>query len=1059
MTTEELKVKITFDTSEIAKAKKEISGLAGGSKENSKATKDTASAMEDLQGTMEAIVNLQLARVLSKGFKDVSTQTANVTKQMKAMKTHIKDAVGEFKLGFDKKHWADLGYTDSNWKNIKTMTGEALGSVREGFRHAGEACKAFGSIVATVMANVLKAISATAVGMALLGWNALKVSELAKQTNVLAQQAGMANSTYQKWSFILEQVGLQVDDMIGAQQTLLEAQVDVREGTEDIIKAFEQIGLSQSEVLGMNQQQLFEKTVEGLQNVENQTERATLAFKLLSEDSKNLAPLLNLTSGEVAVLANNFNQLNAGMSDGLIKSSNRLQASIGNLKASWQGLRNTLAELVLPVVIEVVNWLTKAIYIVNLFIRTIFGLDMGGASTKGVDNATSSVGGYTEAVETAKEQTEKLKRTLMGFDELNVVTNPNSGSSGAGADADGGFSSGGFAGGFTDGLFSADALDFSKYREWFQKYQTLIQDVTTWGLIGVGVGVAVIGALTGNLIMVSAGLGLAGIGFAVGNADGGTFDRLKEKWSGTAMEIVPVAMTVIGVVGAVICLFTGNIAGAIACAGLAGIGLSLGGGESIGNFVTKYEQEIKNVAKISIPVIGAVGATLCLLTGNIVGAMAFGAMTGIAMASINSGESIGQFVSNFKSHIPEIVNWATIAIGSAGAVVCLLSGNIPGAIAMGALAGISIYNVATGGSFFEDATNVIKNAWNGLRNWFNTSVKPVFTKAFWSEKFNTIKDSASEKLDAVKTTIGEKWEGVKTWWSGGPGKIFTKQYWLDKFDTIRDGINTKLGEARTAIINGWNNVKSYWSTNIAPKFTKEYWLNKFDTIRASIQEKLGAVRTQVINSWNAIKSYWTTYIAPKFTKQYWLTKFDTMRASMSEKLAEVRTTVINSWNSVKTYFNANIAPKFTVTYWKNKFNTIKDGAKSAFNGVISVVESAVNGIIKKINTLSWKIPDWVPKFGGEKFGFNFKTISIPRLATGGIAVSSTLANIGENGREAVLPLDNNTGWMDLLADRIASRSQGPTKLVLKVGERELGWATINGINQITKQTGELQLVL
>jgi hypothetical protein len=28
-----------------------------------------------------------------------------------------------------------------------------------------------------------------------------------------------------------------------------------------------------------------------------------------------------------------------------------------------------------------------------------------------------------------------------------------------------------------------------------------------------------------------------------------------------------------------------------------------------------------------------------------------------------------------------------------------------------------------------------------------------------------------------------------------------------------------------------------------------------------------------------------------------------------------------------------------------------------------------------------------------------------------------------------------------------------------VGEKELGWASIKGINQITRQTGELQLVL
>ena len=47
--------------------------------------------------------------------------------------------------------------------------------------------------------------------------------------------------------------------------------------------------------------------------------------------------------------------------------------------------------------------------------------------------------------------------------------------------------------------------------------------------------------------------------------------------------------------------------------------------------------------------------------------------------------------------------------------------------------------------------------------------------------------------------------------------------------------------------------------------------------------------------------------------------------------------------------------------------------------------------------------------------------------------------------------------MDTLADKIAARNQGPTKIVLKVGEKELGWATINSINNITQQTGGLQL--
>lgn len=83
--------------------------------------------------------------------------------------------------------------------------------------------------------------------------------------------------------------------------------------------------------------------------------------------------------------------------------------------------------------------------------------------------------------------------------------------------------------------------------------------------------------------------------------------------------------------------------------------------------------------------------------------------------------------------------------------------------------------------------------------------------------------------------------------------------------------------------------------------------------------------------------------------------------------------------------------------------------------------------------------------------------SVPKMATGGIVTSSTLANIGEAGREAVLPLENNTGWMDTLADRIASRNGAPGKIVLELDGKELGYATINSINDITRQTGSLQL--
>lgn len=90
------------------------------------------------------------------------------------------------------------------------------------------------------------------------------------------------------------------------------------------------------------------------------------------------------------------------------------------------------------------------------------------------------------------------------------------------------------------------------------------------------------------------------------------------------------------------------------------------------------------------------------------------------------------------------------------------------------------------------------------------------------------------------------------------------------------------------------------------------------------------------------------------------------------------------WKGITDWWNSKVKPIFTKKFWEDKFNTLKEGAKAAFNGVMSVVERAVNAIIRKINTLSWDIPDWVPFIGGGTFGFNFSPISIPRLAQGAV---------------------------------------------------------------------------
>lgn len=96
--------------------------------------------------------------------------------------------------------------------------------------------------------------------------------------------------------------------------------------------------------------------------------------------------------------------------------------------------------------------------------------------------------------------------------------------------------------------------------------------------------------------------------------------------------------------------------------------------------------------------------------------------------------------------------------------------------------------------------------------------------------------------------------------------------------------------------------------------------------------------------------------------------------------------------------------------------------KGAINGVISFIENFVNAPIDLLNGFIGIINDtfgWI----GVNIG-KIGRINLPRLAQGGVVSSATTAIIGEDGQEAVLPLENNTGnWAGLLAQTLASEMQ------------------------------------
>ena len=90
--------------------------------------------------------------------------------------------------------------------------------------------------------------------------------------------------------------------------------------------------------------------------------------------------------------------------------------------------------------------------------------------------------------------------------------------------------------------------------------------------------------------------------------------------------------------------------------------------------------------------------------------------------------------------------------------------------------------------------------------------------------------------------------------------------------------------------------------------------------------------------------------------------------------------------------------------------------KSVVNAVLRTIENVLNAPIRAINGLVGVIN----KVPGINLGY-LNTFNLPRLARGGVISQPTTAIIGEAGKEAVMPLENNTEWIDLLADKLASK--------------------------------------
>lgn len=81
--------------------------------------------------------------------------------------------------------------------------------------------------------------------------------------------------------------------------------------------------------------------------------------------------------------------------------------------------------------------------------------------------------------------------------------------------------------------------------------------------------------------------------------------------------------------------------------------------------------------------------------------------------------------------------------------------------------------------------------------------------------------------------------------------------------------------------------------------------------------------------------------------------------------------------------------------------------------------------------------------------------TISFAARGGVFRNATLTMLGEAGTEAVVPLENNTGWMDVMAEKLGERMGATGTIVVPVyiGGDKLAEKVVEAVNAETRRTG------
>ena len=218
----------------------------------------------------------------------------------------------------------------------------------------GDTAKKIGAALGAAAAAV--GTACVAAGKKLWGM-ANDVGSAGDQIDKTSQKIGISAESYQKWGYVFERCGADVNNLQTGMKKLSTVITDAAGGSDSAAEKLAAVGLSIEKLNGKSQDEQLSMVITALQGMEAGAERTAAANDLLGKSAVDMAAVLNTSAEETERLKQEAEDYGMVMSNEAVAASAAFEDSLTRLSHTAGGLKNRMVGELLPGITQITDGL------------------------------------------------------------------------------------------------------------------------------------------------------------------------------------------------------------------------------------------------------------------------------------------------------------------------------------------------------------------------------------------------------------------------------------------------------------------------------------------------------------------------------------------------------------------------------------------------------------------------------------------------------------------------------------------------------------------------------